>query len=94
VRDATGQTVLQEYKVDQLSPDSAFVAKIKARNGAGWSNYSKEFLFYTQGKDSPPVESHVLTSSSAPHFPLAPPLHHHHLLLLASLLLISATIMV
>ena len=29
VRDATGQTVLQEYKVDQLSPDSAFVAKIE-----------------------------------------------------------------
>lgn len=73
VRDATGQTVLQQYQVDQLSPDSAFVAKIKARNAVGWSDFSNEFLFYTQGKDSPPVESHVLTSGqSATPCPLPP----------------------
>ena len=28
-RDKTGGLVLQHYKVDNLSPDSAFVAKIK-----------------------------------------------------------------
>lgn len=80
VRDASGQTVLQQYKVEHLSPDSAFVAKIKARNSVGWSGFSKEFLFYTQGKDSPPVESHVLTSS-APQGARGD-LHHHLVLLL------------
>lgn len=68
-RDKTGGIVLQHYKVVNLSPDSAFVAKIKAKNTVGWSDFSREFLFYTQGKDSSPVESHVLgtdevTSSS------------------------------
>jgi len=69
-RDKTGGIISQHYKVDHLSPDTAFVAKIKAKNNAGWSDFSREFLFYTRGKDSSPVESHVLgadevTSSSS-----------------------------
>ena len=65
-RDKSGGIVYQDYKLVNLSPDTAFVTKIKvrslinwsipyfkllqAKNSVGWSEYSREFLFYTRGK--------------------------------------------
>jgi len=63
-RDSSGRVVFQHRTVDNLEQDTAYVAKIKARNIVGWSDFSQEFLFYTRGKDSKPVESRVVDDAT------------------------------
>ena len=88
-RDETGRLLHQRKKVEDLEPDTAYVAKIKvlcffkdyinirviflvlwwlwcywkkicfdlqARNEAGWSDFSREFQFYTRGSGEAKTE--------------------------------------
>ena len=40
----------EAYELGPLAPDSSYEAKVAAKNAYGWSEQSKVFIFYTQGK--------------------------------------------
>jgi len=53
----------ESYSLGGLTPDSAYEARVTAKNDYGWSEQSAPFTFYTQGKGT--------STSNAARFDLA-----------------------